>query len=264
MTREKYSLGIALSGGGARGFAHIGVLKALLEHDLEPEIVSGTSAGAVVGTLYAAGLSIEEMTQFVKSANYLRALLPSWPNKGLISLSYLRKHLQKHLPKDQFEELHKELYIVISNLNSGQAEVRNSGSLLKVVTASSAIPLIFQPVSIDDNTYVDGGLFMNLPAEPIRDKCRYLIGVNLTPPVELPPKKIRSVRSVLERSFDLVVLSNTRPQMQFCDVLIQPKPLVNYHIFQFSKGDELIKLGYEATLVQIDNIKKDLEQLDEI
>ncbi|MBR9919477.1 MAG: patatin-like phospholipase family protein [Bacteroidetes bacterium] len=252
---KKPKIGITLSGGGARGIAHIGVLKALLENDIVPQVISGTSAGSIVGTLYAAGMTTDEMTKFVRSASLWRAIFPSWPNKGFISLSYLRKHLKNHLPTNDFEDLKYPLYITLSRLSDGKAVIKNEGSLLDVITASCAIPLVFQPVSIDGDSYVDGGLLMNLPASVIRDKCDYLIGVNLIPFQEVEEKNIKSMRSILERCFDLTIINNSEQQREICDLLIEPKELPNYNIFQFQKVDELVELGYQAGLEAVKRLE---------
>lgn len=109
--KNEMKIGISLSGGGARGIAHIGVLEALLENGIQPEVIAGTSAGSIVGALYAAGKTPEEMLDFVKDSSILRIFRVGLPNKGLASLSYLRERLEEAIPEDNFESLQKHLFI---------------------------------------------------------------------------------------------------------------------------------------------------------
>ncbi|MCB0706482.1 MAG: patatin-like phospholipase family protein [Saprospiraceae bacterium] len=259
-TEEKpYKVGLALSGGGARGIAHIGVIKALLEHEIQVDVIAGTSAGSIIGTLFAAGKSPEEMKTFVESASLIRSLFPARPNKGLLNLHYLNKQLSKHIKEDSFDALKIPLHVNMTKLSTGETVVRHSGMLFEIVCASCAIPLVFQPVIIEEETYVDGGLLLNLPTSVIRDQCDVLIGVNLIPFREVPEKKIKSVKSVLERCFDLTIINHSQLEREICDVLIEPEAVSDYHIFQFQKVEELIELGYQSGLKAIPTIKEKLE-----
>ena len=244
-------IGIALSGGGARGMAHIGVLRALLELGMEPEIVSGASAGSIVGALYAAGLPPSRMREFVESASLLRAIKPGMSTKGLISLSYLRQHLAEYISEDSFEALRLPLSIAVCNLHSGKTEIVESGKLFEAVMASSAIPLVFNPVEMNGQMYVDGGLLTNLPARALRPRCQVLIGVNLMPEVELPPGKFKGMMSwaaIATRCFQLSVVQNSRADLEVCDHVIEPDGIDRYHVFQFGKLDELEEIGYRTTM----------------
>jgi NTE family protein len=259
MANKPYSIGISLSGGGARGIAHIGVLKALAELGIEPEVISGSSAGSIVGALYAAGLNWEEILDFVRSASLIRVLKPGMSTKGLISLSALKDHLAKYISEDSFEGLQKPLYIAISNLQTGQAEIRSSGPLFEIITASSAIPLVFNPVEINGQVYVDGGLLLNLPVEPLLSQADHVIGVNIMPQIELSRDKIKGVLSmatIATRCFHLSVINNTRPWLDACAIVIEPTDLHKYHIFQFNKVDDLVRIGYEAAIAQSESLKR--------
>ena len=254
MNQPAHSIGLVLSGGGAKGIAHIGVIKALEELGIEPTIIAGTSAGAIVGTLYAAGLNSDEIKQFAKSVNLIRIFKPGMSTKGLISLSYLKNHLGKFLEASSFEALKKPMHIATSNLNTGKLEVHHSGNdLMEVILASSSIPLVFLPVTFDDNTLVDGGLLMNLPAAPIRSQAKYLIGVDLIPRLELEQEKLKGILSMANiaiRCFYLSVINNSRPQREMCDIVIEPTEIDNYNLFQFNKLEELIQAGYEGAMQQ--------------
>lgn len=259
MKKQKhYDLGIVLSGGGARGIAHIGVLKALEELDIHPQIIAGCSAGSIVGALYASGMKSDEMVEFVKSASLLKVFKPGMSVKGLINISYLRTHFSKFTDVSTFEELKKPLYITISNLNTGQYEIRSSGALLEVVQASSAIPLVFLPVELGEQTYVDGGLLLNLPARAIRPQVDKLIGVDLMPRLEIEQNKLKgllSMANIATRCFHLSVINNSLPERERCDLVIEPKGIDNYTIFQFNKVKELVEAGYEGAMEMEERLK---------
>lgn len=258
---EGKKIGLALSGGGARGVAHIGVLRALTENGIEPDVVSGTSAGAIVATLYAAGLSIEEMLDIVAESSLFKAFKLVIPSTGLTSLSYLKEKLAQVIPEDDFKVLKKPTHLAISNLNEGVLEVRSEGPLFDVVTASCSIPLLFKPVEMNGQVYVDGGVFCNLPAEPLRTEVDYVIGVDVMPAVQWESKSLNGWYGIGIRCFELSVHANSEIQKYLCDHLIEVEKVVAYHTFQFNKYQEIEKLGYEAALAGIDQIMEDLEVL---
>lgn len=254
-----YSLGIALSGGGARGYAHIGVFKALEEMGVVPEAVAGVSAGSIVGSLYAAGMDSLEMRKFAKSANLVRALFPDVSFSGLISLNYLHDHMARFISTNRIEELKRPLWLGLSNLNSGEVEFWSKGPLLECVMASCSIPLVFHPVEIEGHLYVDGGLLMNFPVPALRDQCRKLIGVNLIPQLEVPTKKLKSglsATAIAVRCFYLAVINNSKPWRNQVEVLIEAPELYDYHLFQFGKWEEILEIGYRATMEKRKEIEK--------
>ena len=253
-----YNLGIALSGGGARGFAHMGVFKALEEMGIYPEVVAGVSAGALVGTMYASGMNSSRMEEVVETANFFRLLFPEVSVRGLIGLSYLKDHLARYIPTDRIEELERPLFLGLSNLSTGEVEFWSEGPLGDCVAASCAIPLVFNPVEINDQIYVDGGLLMNFPVPVLRPQCRKLIGVNLIPPLALPVitfKKGLSATAIAIRCFYLAVINNSRPFLDQCDVLIQAPELYHYHLFQFRKKEEIFQIGYRAAMEKREEIE---------
>lgn len=244
-------IGLALSGGGARGIAHIGVLQALEENGIFPEVLSGASAGAIVGALYAAGKKPEEIMAFVRKASFFKLFKVGLPYSGLTKLTYLRERLADTIAEDSFEALRRKLFIAIANLNTGECELRGSGPLFDVVTASSSIPLLFQPVEIGGQLYVDGGLLNNMPVEPIQPLCDVTIAVNVMPHVQVANKAVQNVFGIAQRCFDLSVLANTRPSIALCDLLIEPKEVHGYNIFQINQYEPLFDIGYKAAMEQM-------------
>lgn len=249
-------IGLVLSGGGARGFAHIGVLKALAEAGIQPEIVAGTSAGAIVGSMLAAGKTPDEMYDFVDNVSFIRSIRLAPPWRSAFSLAPLGKKLQKFLGIQNFEDLQLPFSVTVSNIESGDLEVINSGKLIPAVIASSSVPLVFTPVKINETLYLDGGVMMNLPAEVIRDQVDFLIGVNLHPQVPLPQSKVNGVLGIGFRNFDLVLHGNTRESRKLCDYLIAPKTVVKHHIFRFWKWKEIYEIGYQEGKKAASELKK--------
>ena len=178
---KPYKLGIALSGGGARGFAHIGVLRALQEYGITPDIVSGVSAGSIVGVLYASGIAPDKIISLFDNKKFNDFCEPCVPHKGLFSLNKLGEFLKKHLVVDTFEQLATPLVICATNLDKSIPVAFESGDLVNSVIASCSIPIIFNPVNINGTYCVDGGVLRNLPAWVLREKCDIVIGVNCSP-----------------------------------------------------------------------------------
>ncbi len=165
MTEEKYNIGLVLSGGGARGFAHLGLMQALNEAGIFPDVISGTSAGALAGVLYADGYTPREILHLMNTGSRLDFMRPALPREGLLQIGGIIKILKSCLRAKTFEELKIPLYVTATDLNNGRAEYFSSGILLDPVIASASIPVLFQPVMINDIYYVDGGVLDNLPVK---------------------------------------------------------------------------------------------------
>ncbi len=156
---------LVLSGGGARGFAHVGLLRVLQLYNIKPKIVIGTSAGALIGAFYACGYTPLEMMDVVKEFNKKKIMEEAFPNLPISVISWkpIEKFLYKYLGNKNIEDLKVKLAIVATNIKTGQIEIFTKGNLLKAVEASCSIPGFFPPVKIGDNYYVDGGVLLNEP-----------------------------------------------------------------------------------------------------
>jgi NTE family protein len=260
---KRYKLGIALSGGGARGIAHIGVLQALEDHGFRPDVIAGTSAGAIAGALYAAGHTPVDMLPFVKQASLFKLFKVGLPYAGLTKHTYLRRRLEELIGEDSFEALKIPLYVAMSCLNTGTCKVRSSGPLYDAITASSAIPLIFQPTEIDGQLYVDGGLLENLPVASIREQTDFVIGVNVMPNSQVDKKAVQNVFGIAQRCFDLSILANTQPSLDRCDLVVEPTKVHNYTILQLSKYQQFYEIGYQAMAEQMDTLEERLLQKED-
>ena len=243
---DDYKFGIALSGGGARGFAHIGVLKALLEHNMEPDIISGTSMGSLIGLLYAAGKSPDDILGIIKKVSIIKLFKVAWRQHGMFEMKGVRKILEEEIGVDDFSTLKKPLYVSISNISTGALEVKSSGALFDYVLASCSVPVFFAPMVIGDTTYIDGGLFDNLPSRSIREKCRYLLGVNVN--YINPENHFDGVRDIGQRSFSLAIDQNVRSSKTLCDYVIEFPEIKDYSLWNFDKLDEIVDIGYNSTI----------------
>ena len=243
--QKKYRLGITLSGGGARGIAHIGVLESLRRHNLYPEIVSGSSMGALVGVLYAAGLEPLEILDLVKSKSFFRLIKWHLPQSGLINLQVVEKILRERIATDDFSSLKLPFYCAVSNLNTGKIEYKSEGEVIRWVIASASIPIIFEPQVVDGSTYVDGGLLKNLPVAPVRDKCYFLIGVYVDRNDEI--QEVKGFKNIAERVFRLGIQQNSIDDMARCDLLIEPEGCRDYSTFDFRKATEIFEAGRAET-----------------
>ncbi|PHN08478.1 patatin-like phospholipase family protein [Flavilitoribacter nigricans] len=241
-------IGISLSGGGARGIAHIGVLKALEEHNIHPDVIVGCSAGSIVGALYAAGMPTDTMLDFIKDSSLWKLVSLRLPGGGLNKLDYLKQRLGECIDEDSFEGLKKPLHLAIANLNTGKLEIRNTGTLFSIIQASCAIPLVFEPIDIDGELYVDGGALCNMPVTPLKDVTDFTIGVNVMPRIKATKASVSTMRGIAMRCFEMSIWSNTHSEAEKCDLLIEPKLINKYHIFQFNKFQELYDIGYEAAM----------------
>ena len=184
-----YKLGLALSGGGAKGFAHIGVFRLLEECGLKPDIIVGTSVGSLMGALFADGYTSDEIKELFTGREFSEFAQLQIPKSGLFDSKRFRYFLRRHLRAKTFEELKTPLVVVATDLDNGESHEFRSGPIVEAVTASCSIPIIFSPVVINGVHYVDGGLFHNFPVSIIREECERIIGVNVSP---LVPQKVQA------------------------------------------------------------------------
>jgi NTE family protein len=249
---KDYDTGIILSGGGVRGFAHAGILKALEEARIYPDVISGVSAGAIVGSLYADGRTPEEIREiFGKGKGFLEYVRISVPRKGLFRTVGLRENLEKHLRSENFEDLKIPLYIAATDLGQGKVKYFNTGKILPCILASASIPVLFEPVEVEGTCFADGGIMDNFPVEPVAGKCRRLIGISLNSiqPVDTPGNLFQ----IAERTFHLSVSSNLKQKLDQCNVVFEMEELGGYGFLDVSKGNEMFEIGYEVAKERINS-----------
>jgi NTE family protein len=255
MADKEYNIGLVLSGGGARGFAHLGVIQALNEHGIFPDVISGTSAGAIIGVLYADGHTPGEILKLMEGSSRLDFMRPALPREGLLQINGIAKILKSSLRSKLFEELKIPLFVAATDLNHGKAVYFSKGEILDPVIASASVPVIFQPVKIGDVSYVDGGVLDNLPIKPIENKCRILIGSFVNPVDYI--EKISGLISIVERTFMLSMSKEIIEKAKKFDLFIAPPELKNYKFLDPEKAAELFWIGYKATTEKLKEIDID-------
>ena len=242
---KKYSeFALSLSGGGARGIAHAGFLKAIDEAGLKPCALSGTSMGAIVGAFYAARNKPEDILKSLHILSVFR--LPSWVgfHGGFASLEVLHKELKKYIEHDSFEQLEIPLTISTTNLNSGKNELFSTGKLIEKVVASASIPIVFEPAVIDGKHYVDGGLTNNMPLKCLNGDNRLVVGINCNF-FDFDTVEYNSMKRVAERSLRIGIAKTLENELQHGHLLFDIKELNDYSMFDFEHAIKIFEIGYE-------------------
>ncbi|MDN4164073.1 patatin-like phospholipase family protein [Cytophagales bacterium LB-30] len=245
-------VGLALSGGGARGIMHLGVMQALSEAGIVLHALSGTSAGSIAGALVAHGIPPKEALQIIKDTSLLTIVRPAFSKSGLLKLDKLAHILRKHIPHDSFEGLQIPLTVVATDLQKGVSHYFNEGELAMPVLASSCVPVVFDPISFNGNVYVDGGLLDNLPVSCLEGKVDIIIGSHCNP-IDTN-FSVTHGRRVIERSLLMAINGNVQMSKAKCQVVIEPEAISKYSGADLSKADELFYIGYQHTQQQINEI----------
>ena len=243
-TPKPYKIGLALSGGGAKGFAHLGVFKLLEESGLKPDIISGTSAGSLMGVLFADGYSADEIKNMFIGREFSEFAQLQIPKSGLFNYDRFQEFLKRHLRSKRIEDLPIPTVIVATDLDRGCSHEFRSGPIVEAVTASCCMPIVFSPVLINGVHYVDGGLFRNFPVSTIRDECEYVIGVNVSPLI--PQRYKQTLLHIAERTYHYVFKANAIEDRELCDILIEAKEVGLYKTFDLENINLISEIGYEA------------------
>jgi len=214
-------IALALGGGAARGFAHIGVIKALEAQGIVPDIIVGTSAGSVVGALYAAGFNGFELQQLSMQMDESQVSDWSLPNRGMIKGEALQDFINKAVKYRTLEKMNKSLAVVATDLYSGEMIVFRTGNTGMAVRASSSVPGIFQPVNINGHEYVDGGLVAPVPVRVARS-----LGADFVIAVDISDKPINNKTTssieVMLQTFNIMGQSISRNELPEADIVIRP------------------------------------------
>lgn len=244
--RRSGSIGVAFSGGGARGFSHIGVMMAMEKFGIHPQVISGVSAGSIAAVMYGSGMSPLDIRSCFADANKL-ADFREWtvPKDGIFKLNKFAKMLESWLPVRNLEELNIPTVVCATNLDRGTQVAWGKGEIVPRVIASCSIPIVFKPVEINGSHYVDGGVLHNLPAWAIRQYCTTLFGSNCSP-LSHDYKYKDSLIDIALRTYSLTTKANVFHDMRLCDYVISPRELSDYKAFDLSALDYSIKVGYET------------------
>lgn len=243
-TEKSYDIGYALSGGFIKGFAHLGVIQALLEHDIKPDIISGVSAGALAGVFYADGNEPYKVLDYFSGHKFQDLTKLVIPKVGLFELGEFTDFLKSNLKAQRLEDLKLPLIVTATDLDHGCSVHFRKGDIAERVAASCCMPVLFTPVKIENTHYVDGGLLMNLPVSTIRNECEKVIAVNVSPLMAEEYKM--NIISIALRSYHFMFRANTFPERNNCDLLIEPYNLEGYSNTELEKAEEIFEQGYNT------------------
>lgn len=247
-------IGLVLSGGGTRGIAHLGLLQVLDELQVKPSIISGVSAGALIGAMYSAGKTPEEILSIAKKSINFGFSNFLWKKGGFFSREFLFRILLEHIPHNSFEELGIPLYVNAVDFLKNETIYFSKGELIPCLEASSAVPLLFSPAEFQKSVYVDGGLLNNFPVEPLLGKCDKIIGVHVNKLEEYDHVQARFSRfTILERCYHMSIANSVYAKVPLCDIFIEPS-LHSFGMLHIKKADEIFERGYKAAAKEKENI----------
>ncbi len=253
MSNIKY--GLVLSGGGVRGLAHVGAIKALEEHGISPEYISGASAGAIVGTFYAAGYTCEEMLDFFHHTSIFKINKYAFRKPGILDTEKFYNILKEYFPEDQFDVLTRKLFISATDMLTGRNKIFHEGSLISATLASAAFPVVLSPLKIGETFYADGGITNNFPTEPLLEHCDKIIGVYANPLKTITANELSSTLSMMDRAFKIGMVTMSLPKFSDCHLLISPEKLAQLGTFSMNHLDEAYQIGYEAAMEKLNEMK---------
>ena len=276
-------VGLVLSGGGAKGFAHIGVLKVIDSLDIKIDYIAGTSMGAIIGSLYASGYSGKQLDSIFRAVNFEDVINDNLPRsaktfyerdnseKYAVTLPFtkFKLNLPSALSRGQnvfnlmsmltlnvadisdFDKLPIPFFCVATDVETGKAVILDHGNLAQAVTASGAFPSLFQPVIIDDRVLIDGGVINNYPIEELKAKgMDIIIGVDVQHGLS-KREDLNSAPSILLQINNYRTISDMVKKVEETDVYIKPD-IKDYTVISFSEGKKIIESGVVATELQLD------------
>jgi NTE family protein len=245
--------GIAFGGGGTRGIAHIGVIKVFQQNNIEFDYIAGTSVGSMAGAVYALGVHWQDMYDFVLNIRK-KNLFPRTNWISYMSAEVLEKMADYYLEGKTFSQLDKPFCAVAVDLKEGKPKRLCSGNVSKALSASCAIPGVFQPVEIDGTTYVDGGVLRVVPTQTVREMgAEKVVGIHLNS-AQADGTDSTKRRDVVMTAYKLTVNVNAELCEQYSDIMLKPR-LGDYMPYSFKYAEDMLKIGEQCALESLDKIK---------
>lgn len=248
--------GIVLSGGGIKGMAHLGLIKALQEHEINFNCIAGSSAGALTGALIAAGYSPEESLEFFKSVPIFSIYYYSTSKPGILDSEKFRPVFEKYFPDDAFEMLQSPLVVTTTNLEIGTWHFHHSGPLINVLLASASLPPVFSPMLIDGVMHADGGIMNNFPLEPLQENCNFIIGSYVHPVSVIKGSDVKSSVGVAMRALDLSRFAIVQPKLERCQFLFAPPAVEAIGMLDRRAIDKAFNIGYEYACAEMPKLQR--------
>jgi NTE family protein len=237
------------------------VLQALAEAGIRPDCIAGTSSGALVGALWAAGCGPERVIEFFETASPFRiSRLAPLRKAGWIDTEKIEADFAPFFPADSFEALDRRLFVAATDLAAARLEIFSSGPLFRPLLASVSIPMLFTPTAIDGRLYADGGILDNFPVEPLLGLCDVILGVYASPLSQFAAKDLRSSLAVSQRAFEIGMFHVSQRKFHQVELLIAPPKLHDYALFDIRRHREILEVGRAATLERMDEIRALLER----
>ena len=255
MPRKK--IGLALSGGGARGFSHVGVLAVLAENNIPIDMIAGTSAGSIVGAAYASGMTVDEILDMSAAVGWMNMTRPSLSPLGLLTNAPMGQFLELHLPANKFEDLKIPFAAVAFDLESSvEVILKDAGDLSSAIRASCAVPGVFAPLRDQQGRLlVDGGVTSPTPIDVVKQMgADVVIAVDLIACGATFRHTPRTAFGMLFQSAMALLKAASRNQKYQADVLIEPQ-IAHLRPDEIKKRDEFIHLGKESAREKIEEIK---------
>lgn len=249
--------GLVLSGGGSKGIAHAGVLQYLQEQNIKPVCIAGSSAGAIVGAMYAFGKKPEEILEFFKSIYFFHWKHFTFKKAGIVDSESFKHYFQDIFGDTTLGELEIPIHITATDMVKGKLKVFDSETkIVDAILASTAVPGMISPYVIDDKLYSDGGILNHFPADLLNGKCESIIGVYVSPLQNIEAKNLNSIKSVTYRALELLTANSSFQKFNYCDVIIEPKELASFSTFETNKSkmDSIYKIGYEEAKKCFENL----------
>lgn len=248
-------IGLALSGGAARGFAHIGVLEVLEKDDIPVHSIAGTSAGSIVGVLYAAGMPLVDIKRVLLKAKWRAILSFTLPRLGLISSEGIYRFLEEVLPVKRFSSLKIPFAAVATDLKTAEKVVLTTGSLARAVQASCSLPVIFTPTEINRKVLVDGGVASQVPVRTVREElgAKTVVAVNVNYKA-LEEEEYDTVIKIATHLSMMWASRNAREEEKLADAVIQVNAK-GISLYDLSKAEELMQRGRKAAEEKLPDIR---------
>lgn len=249
-------LGIVLSGGGSRGLAHAGVLRALTEEGIEVDCIAGSSSGALVGALHQAGYDCEKTLAFFDDTNPFRFSRLALRKPGFFDSEKILHDLERWFPDDSFAALKGRLFVAVTDLIAGRLEIFSSGPLIWPLLASASVPLVFTPRPESGRLFVDGGVLDNFPIEPLVGECEVILGVYASPLREVAIGEFGTSLAVTQRALEISRYDASRRKFALAGLVLCPPELGRYGAFEIKRHREIVEIGYAFARRRMDEIRR--------
>lgn len=249
MNLHTNSIGLVLSGGGSKGLAHAGAIKFLEEKNIKPTRIAGTSAGSIVGALYAWGKTPQEILEFFKSIYLFHWRHLTFKKAGFIDSESFKIDFHTIFKDATIADMKIPIQITATDMVKGRLKIfEPETKIIDAILASSAFPGIISPYLIKGEPYSDGGILNHFPTDILQGQCDTIIGIYVSPIQKIEAKDLKSIRSVTTRAFDILSANSNIQKFNICDWVIEPEELSLHSTFEMNKSkmDVIFNIGYEA------------------